>query len=53
MGLPQHKYLDIFPNCGLAVQLHLFLTSTLVRGESSILRPGLLNPGKGVLLHIE
>ena len=46
-GLPQHKELDIFPHCGLAVQLHLFLASTLVGGESSTLRPGRLNPGKG------
>ena len=46
-GLPQHKELDLFLHCGVAVQLHSFLTSTLVGGESSISRSGRLNPGKG------
>ena len=51
-SLPQHKKLDVFPHCGLAVQLPSFLTSALVGGESSTSRSGRFNPGKGGPLYI-
>jgi hypothetical protein len=52
-SLPQHKELDFFPHCGVAVQLHSFLASTLIGCESSTSSHGRLNPGKGGPLHIE
>jgi hypothetical protein len=46
-GLPEHKEIDVCLHCGVAVQLHSFLTSTLVGAESWTSRPSPLNPEKG------